>query len=81
MVVSAYLQSELQRDFEKCDVRQAVHQSGDLERILCQFEDVRRGVNVFLDGLQDCLQPATVTWKRKQDSNALEQDDIIDEIT
>ncbi len=59
--VFVYLQSQLQRDFEKRDVRQAVHQSGDLERILCQFEDVRRGVNVFLDGLQDCLQPPTVT--------------------
>lgn len=59
--VFVYLQSQLQRDFEKCDVRQAVHQRGDLERILCQFEDVRRGVNVFLDGLQDCLQPPTVT--------------------
>ena len=65
--MSVYLQPQLQRDFEKCDVRQAVHQSGDLERVLCQFEDVRRGVNVFLDGLQDRLQPATVPWKRHQE--------------
>lgn len=57
----AYLQSKLKRDFEKCDVRQAVHQSGNLERILRQFEDVRRGVDVFLNGLQDRLQPPTVT--------------------
>lgn len=56
-----YLQSKLQRYFKKRDVRQAVHQSGNLERILCQFEDVRGGVNVFLDGLQDCLQPPAVT--------------------
>lgn len=66
--VFAHLQSQLQRDFEKCDVRQAVHQCGDLERILCQFEDVRRGVNVFLDGLQDRLEPATVTWKEDWDT-------------
>lgn len=58
--VSVYLQAQLQRHFEECDVRQAVHQSCDLKRVLCQFEDVRRGVNVFLNGLQDCLQPATV---------------------
>lgn len=69
----AYLQSELQRDFEKRDVRQAVHQSGNLKRILCQFEDVRGGVNVFLDGLQDRLQPTTVTWKGFDHSTALEQ--------
>lgn len=53
--VFAHLQAKLQRNFEKSDVRQAVHESGDLKGVLCQFEDVRRGVNVFLDGLQDCL--------------------------
>lgn len=61
--VFAHLQSELQRNLKKSDVRQAVHESGDLESILCQFEDVRRGVDVFLDGLQDRLQPATVTYE------------------
>ena len=35
-----YLQAQLQGDFEQCDVRKAVHQRGDLEGVLGQFEDV-----------------------------------------
>lgn len=58
----ANLQSEFQRHFEKRDVRQAVHQGGDLERVLRQLEDVRRGVDVLLDGLEHRLQPPAVTW-------------------
>lgn len=49
--VCVYLKTQLQGDFEQRDVWQAVHERGDLEGILGQFEDVRRGVDVLLDGL------------------------------
>ncbi len=50
-VCVVYLKTQLQGDFEQRDVRQAVHESGDFEGILGQFEDVGCGVNVLLDGL------------------------------
>lgn len=49
--VGVYLKAQLQGDFQQSDVRQAVHERGYFKGILCQFEDVRGRVDVFLDGL------------------------------
>lgn len=37
-----YLETQLQGHFEQCDVWQAVHEGGNFEGILGEFEDVRR---------------------------------------
>ena len=50
-VCVAHLKTQLQGHFEQRDVGQAVHEGGDLEGILGQFEDVGGGVDVLLDGL------------------------------
>lgn len=50
-VCAVYLEAQLQGDFEQRDVRQAVHEGGDFEGILGEFEDVWGGVDVLLDGL------------------------------
>lgn len=50
-VCVVYLKTQLQGDFEQRDVRQAVHEGGDFEGILGQFEDVGCRVDVLLDGL------------------------------
>ena len=49
--VLVHLEAQLQGDFEQRDVRQALHERGDFEGILGQFEDVGGRVDVLLDGL------------------------------
>jgi len=61
--VCSYLQPQLQRHLEQRDVGQAVHERGDLERVLGQLEDVRGRVDVLLDGLEHRLEFARVACR------------------
>lgn len=61
---AAYLEAQLQGDFEQREVGQALHERGDFEGILSQFEVVGGRVDVLLDGLQHYLELTGVTWWR-----------------